>query len=94
MDVDSADDMDYLPSSGETADSVDTVDHNDEPQQCVSVGEGEVNRDCTRTISGPVPARNNVGSVTSVRLWRVWSSVTLMSLHTAYYFLTKSISAI
>jgi len=41
MDVDSADDMDYLPSSGETADSVDAVDHDDEAE-CVSVGEGEV----------------------------------------------------
>jgi len=41
MDVDSADDMDCLPSSAETAGSVDAVDHDDEAE-CVSVGEGEV----------------------------------------------------
>jgi len=41
MDVDSADDMDYLPSSAETAGSVDAIDHGDETE-CVSVGEGEV----------------------------------------------------
>jgi len=35
MDTDIADDIDYLPSSAETADSVITVDHNDEPE-CIS----------------------------------------------------------